>query len=254
MLAELPETSGLAVSRRTPGVIWSHNDSGHQSILFALDSSGVLRGRVRVPIRTRDWEDVSAARCPAGDCLYIADIGDNSRSRRRIMIYRVAEPAPTDAATGSPEVFTARYADGPHNAEAMFALGADLFIITRDRVGAVYRAHPATANELVFTRVGQLGLEAVTDAEASPDGRTVVVRTTHEAVLYRAADLVGANNEPYARIPLDGLKEPQGEGVALDANGILYLSSEGHPWNRAGRLLTLQCPEFLGTSTGQARK
>ena len=254
MLAELPETSGLAVSRRTPGVIWSHNDSGHQSILFALDSSGALRGRVRVPIRTRDWEDVSAARCPAGDCLYIADIGDNSRSRGRIMIYRVPEPAPTDAVTLRPEALTARYADGPHNAEAMFVLGDKLFIITRDRIGAVYRADPPTAkNELVFTRVGRLGLEAVTDAEASRDERTVVVRTAHEAVLYRAADLIGANYEPYARIPLDGLKEPQGEGVALDANATLYLSSERGPWSRAGRLLTLRCPEFLATSTGQAR-
>jgi uncharacterized protein YjiK len=37
------------------------------------------------------------------------------------------------------------------------------------------------------------------------------------------------------------LKEPQGEGVALDSNGMLYLASEGRFWNRSGRLLSLKC-------------
>jgi hypothetical protein len=243
MLPDIPESSGLTVSRRTPGLIWSHNDSGHESLLFAFDASGSTRGRVRVPIRTRDWEDVSAARCPSGSCLFIADIGDNGLSRRRVIIARVPEPAPGDAVTAAPEVFNAAYDDGRHNAEAMFVLGGDLFIVTKDRVGAVYRSAPGDArNEIVFTRIGRLGLEAVTDAEASPDEKTVVVRTSHEAVLYRASDLAGGTTEPFARIPLDGLKEPQGEGVALDANGLLYLSSEGGPWNRSGRLLTLRCP------------
>ena len=77
MLPEIPETSGLAVSRRDSALLWSHNDSGSAAVFFALDTAGTMRGRVRVPIRTRDWEDVSAARCPSGDCLYIADIGDN---------------------------------------------------------------------------------------------------------------------------------------------------------------------------------
>src|SRR5882672_6380168 len=104
MLPEIPEASGLAVSRRNPGILWSHNDSGHAPVLFAVDAAGALRGRVRVPILTRDWEDVSAARCPAGDCLYIADIGDNGLARRRIQIYRVPEPAPGDAETAPPEV------------------------------------------------------------------------------------------------------------------------------------------------------
>ena len=101
-LPEIPEASGLAISRRTPGVIWSHNDSGNPEVLFALDARGNVRGRVRVPIRLRDWEDVSAARCESGPCLYIADIGDNGFTRRRIEIVRVSEPAPGEAQTAPP--------------------------------------------------------------------------------------------------------------------------------------------------------
>ena len=239
-LPEIPEASGLAVSRRNPGVLWSHNDSGNATVLSALDTGGTLVGRVRVPIRTQDWEDISAARCPSGDCLYIADIGDNRAARSRVHIYRVSEPAPGDAQTAAPEVFDVTYADGPHNAEAMFVIGPDLFIITRDRIGGVYRSTVSGSRELIFQRIGQLGLEAVTDAEASRDEKSVVVRTSHEAVLYRTDDLILGRSVPYLRIPLDRLKEAQGEGVALDGS-ILYLSSEGRLWSRAGRLVSLHC-------------
>jgi hypothetical protein len=241
LIPELAESSGLAVSVRNPGLLWSHNDSGNAAVLFALDGTGAVRGRVRVPIRTRDWEDISAARCPPGNCLYIADIGDNKLARRQVQIYRVPEPAPGDAETGPPDVFNASYADGPHNAEAMFIVDTNAFIITRDRTGGVYRATmpPSGGGELTFQRIGQLGLGAVTDAETSRDGTSVVVRTSHEAVLYRTADLMRGMSTPYFRIRLDGLGEPQGEGVALDGN-MLYLSSEGR-WSRTGRLTALRC-------------
>src|SRR5688572_994382 len=80
----LAEASGAALSRRTPGVIWSHNDSG-QPLLHAVDASGQSRGRVRIPNATvEDWEDISVAACSGGSCLYVADIGDNNRARRSI--------------------------------------------------------------------------------------------------------------------------------------------------------------------------
>lgn len=242
LIPELSESSGLAMSARTPGLLWSHNDSGNAAVLFALDAAGSVRGRVRVPIRTRDWEDISAARCLSGDCLYLADIGDNQRRRPNLQIYRVPEPAPGDAETPRPDVFNASYSDGPHNAEAMFVADGQAFIITRDRTAGVYRATmpPSGGGELTFRPVARLGLEAVTDAEASRDGSTVVVRTSRDAVWYRTADLIQGKNTPYFRIRIDGLREPQGEGVALDGN-LLYLSSEGKPWSRPGRLIGLRC-------------
>ncbi len=240
MLPEIPEASGLAISRRDPDLLWSHNDSGNAAELFGLDSTGTVRQRVHVSIQTRDWEDISAARCPSNACLYIADIGDNNRARRQVHIYRVPEPAPGDSEAGPPEAFKGTYADGPHNAEAMFVIGEDLFIITKDRLGGVYRSTRSGGAELTFQRIGQLGLEAVTDAEASPDEKTVAVRTSHEVVLYRADDLIAGRSVSYLRLPVDALREAQGEGVALDRR-MLYLSSEGSRWSRAGRIVSLRC-------------
>ena len=233
------------MSRRTTGIIWSHNDSGHDAVLYALDLTGASRGQVRLPIVTRDWEDISSGQCPGGACLYVADIGDNRLARKNVRIYRVSEPAPTDTATAPPETITARYTDGPHNAESMFVIGEDLFIVTRERGGGLYRSTRARSGSLDVTleRIGQLGLTSpVTDAEASPDEKSVVVRTSREAVIYRTADLLRGGEVPHGlRIPIDGLKEWQGEGVALDENGALYLASEGWRLSRAGTFLSLRC-------------
>jgi len=241
-IREVNEASGLAISRRNPAVIWTHNDSGNDAVLFAIDGNGTLHGRTRVPIRTRDWEDVSFGPCPSGHCLYIADIGDNRNARQRVQIYRVPEPAVGDAETAAPEVFNATYADGPHNAEAMFVIGTALFIVTRDRTGGLYRAViPETdSHDLRFELLGQLGIVPVTDAETSTDGKSVVVRTSHEAVLYRTVDLSRGIIAPILRVPLDGLKEMQGEGVALDGN-MLYLASEARAWILGAKILTLRC-------------
>jgi hypothetical protein len=241
-IPDLHEASGLAVSRRDRGLLWSHNDSGNEAVLFALDVAGTLRGRLRVPIRTRDWEDISAAQCPSGPCLYLADIGDNQARRQRVTIYRIQEPAPDAAETAPADVLHATYPDGPHNAEAMFVIGDELFVVTRDRVGAVYRVAVPHVREarMTFERLGELGLANVSDAEASFDEQVVVVRNALEAVFYRTTDLTAGRTVPFQRIAIRGLREAQGEGVALDGD-VLYLASEGGPWNRAGSLLSLRC-------------
>jgi hypothetical protein len=241
-LPELPEASGLAIGRRPPEVLWSHNDSQNDAVLFALDTTGAVLGRVRLPVELRDWEDVSAAPCPAGNCLYIADIGDNGLERRQVQLLRVPEPSVTDTQTATPERFAVVYPDGPHNAEAVFVVADDVFIVTKDETGLLFRGHLPTASGGVIemARIAELDMVIVSDAEASPDGQVVVVRNPAAAAFYRTADLLAGKAVPFARIPLEGLREVQGEGVAFDGT-MLYLTSEGRPWTGGGSLLTLHC-------------
>ena len=235
----LSEASGAALSRRTPGVIWSHNDSG-QPLLHALDAAGQSRGRVRIPNATvEDWEDVSVAACSGGSCLYVADIGDNNRARRSITVYRIPEPQPQDTESAPADVFTAVYPDGAHDAEALFVAADELFIATKDVTAGLYRfptpLRPGAA--MTLERVTSLPFRRVTDAEASSDGAWVAIRTNDAIAFHRTADLVRGKSGSLT-MSLRALKEPQGEGVALDANGMVYLTGEGP---RAGTLNTLRC-------------
>ncbi len=104
----LQESSGLAASRRTPDLFWTHNDSGDGPLVYAFDRAGRSRGTWRVSgASARDWEDIAAGPGPARGqtYLYAGDIGDNEREREFVVVYRFPEPqagaegeAGTDAA------------------------------------------------------------------------------------------------------------------------------------------------------------
>jgi hypothetical protein len=237
-LRDLPEASGLAISRRHAGMLWAHNDSG-QPLIFAVADDGSVKGRVRIEgARVYDWEDVAVGPCAQGSCLYIADIGDNHARRDRITIYRVPEPAPGDATSQPAEAFHGAFPDGPRDAESLFVTSEnDLFVITKGERTSVslYRfprlPRPNATAKLQWiatfdTADKSLARERVTAAAASPDGRWVVVRTHRSVVFYRTADLVAGNVRDALRFDVSALKEPQGEGVALDADGTVYLAGE----------------------------
>ncbi|MFC1661944.1 hypothetical protein ACFL3S_10940 [Gemmatimonadota bacterium] len=132
----LRESSGVAWSLRHPGVLWSHNDSGHRPELYAIDSEGNLLGTFALAgVRNRDWEDIATGPCGELTCIYIADTGDNGESRRRLQLHRVAEPSDlTPAETGvsdsppntsanrtlEPQTFPMILPDGPRDIEALF--------------------------------------------------------------------------------------------------------------------------------------
>ena len=243
-LPDVGEASGVAVSRRTPGVFWSHNDSGSPS-LFAFDESGNARGRVEVTgASVVDWEDIAVGPCREGMCLYIADIGDNNRARDRITIYRVPEPRADDKATERAEAaWQMTYPNGAHDAEALFVTAmAQLFLITKEdaRTTALYRIPPPAADGAGrLQQVAQLPLARVTGAAASPDGNWIAVRTNDEVFFYPAADLLAGKNVPPRRFDLRPLKERQGEGVAFGADGLVYLTGEGG--GRSGTLAAIKC-------------
>jgi hypothetical protein len=250
-LHEIPEASGIAVSRRSPGVLWSHNDSG-EPILFGLDSQGKVKARIRVAnAEVEDWEDIAAGPCPAGSCLYIADIGDNRGMRKRITVYRVPEPGLGDASTAPAEAFHATYLDGPHDAEALFVTpDAEVFVVTKSQQ-ALYRfPKPLRAgSSVVLERVstpdtgaagGPKKAARITGAAASPDGKWVALRSNASVHFYRLPGLL-SGGAPAFRFDLGALQEPQGEGVAWGERGTIYLTGEGGAKSRPGTLARITC-------------
>jgi hypothetical protein len=91
--AGLAESSGLSASRRQPNLLWSHNDSGGQPVLFALDATGAHLGSVRlIGVTNVDWEDVAAFEWNGRSWLLIADVGDNNGRRTDCVLHIIAEP------------------------------------------------------------------------------------------------------------------------------------------------------------------
>jgi hypothetical protein len=155
-LSGVNEASGIARSARTPGAAWSHNDSG-EPVVYSVSSSGAVGKSVRLTGASLvDWEDIAVGPCDDGNCLYVADIGDNNAARSSVTIYRTPEPAAGASATAKVEVLHAKYPDGAHDAEAMFVLpNGNMFIVTKGETGpsAIYRFPSAFQNGASVTLV-----------------------------------------------------------------------------------------------------
>jgi hypothetical protein len=247
----LSEASGLAVSRRVPGRLWSHNDSG-EPVVFALDASGSVTGRVRLMgAAVEDWEAMAVGPCGTNSCLYVGDIGDNEARRKRITIYRLPEPDGASGAARVAEVFHATYPDGRHDAEALL-IGGDgrIHIVTKGETGsiALYRfpAQLKSGDTVTLERVASGGGKAdtesrITDGAVSPDGQWTVLRTRTSLTFYRTSDLLGGQWRAAQRIDLSSLKEAQGEGVALGPDNTVFLAGEGGGKNRPGSFAHFSC-------------
>lgn len=270
---ELRESSGLAISRTQPGVLWSHNDSGDAPNLYAVDMSGKLLGQFKVAnALARDWEDIAAGVCPVemaragspqkSECLYVADTGDNDQIRPEVTIYVMLEPRVGGSGAQPPVVparsFHYRYPDKPTDAEALAVLpNGDLTIVSKGRNGTIdfFSIAAATvakaigATETVTAQyVGNTGIkpepntgQLVTAAAMSPDGKTLAVRTYYEVYFFELVSEGGQTRWRDLQRPCSlGDAEPQGEGIDyLDANTLLLTSERSR--GRPGTIHRLQC-------------
>lgn len=250
---EISEASGVAVSKRNPGILWVHNDD-NPPVLYAIDSTGSVKGRVRVPVTNdsnSDWEDIAIAPCGTETCLFIGDTGDNNHKRRGRAIYRITEPLVSDTVASNLIVFPFHMPGKLEDAEALWAMpDGGMYIVSKGRRGpvTVFRfpqpAQAAVDVELVpITRLSD-GLvqlpQMVTGAAATLDGRFIVIRTYGAFQIFRIA---GDNLQKILKHPyeLDKLAEPQGEGVGIRDDGVLFFVSEKGMSDTAPPVSRVQC-------------
>lgn len=248
---DLAETSGVAVSIRNPGLVWTHNDGGHGSFLYAIDRDGQLRARVELNQSNRDWEDIARGRCGLGACLYVADTGDNNERRDFISLYRLAEPEAEGTARVDAERFRMVLPDGPRDIESMYVLPTEqIFFITKGRNHPVtiYRYPSPLRSEETVTLVevqrlttGPLSLpRMVTGASATLDGSTVAIRTYESLSFFDVSEGGRLLESDQGRVNLRTLREYQGEGVGIGADGTVVLTSEAGAGSRPS-LTFLNC-------------
>lgn len=242
--AERSELSGLAVSRRNPGVLWVHDDSGAGAVLHAIDADGTLRQRYVLGVTPVDWEDIclGPGPDPNTEYLYVGDVGDNGSSRTHVTLLRIEEPlvpaTPGAQIPLSHEAFALTYPGGPRNCESVLvdwatgtpylleksSLGGNAYEVPLPLQAAWTPMSPGLMTAVTNTRP----LPAdVTAADAARDGTYVVFRTYFQAYVLPAlgAGLRSAFAEMACPFEAPIFGQYEALGLAADGSGI-YTTTE----------------------------
>lgn len=76
--SKIKESSGLACSKNNNTVLWTHNDSGHMPIIYAMSDKGEDLGTFFLEdVISRDWEDMASFSFRGKNYILLADSGDN---------------------------------------------------------------------------------------------------------------------------------------------------------------------------------
>jgi len=218
----ITESSGLAVSARHDGVIYTHNDSGGGPALYAIGPDG--RTRAVLTLRgaaARDWEALAPGR---DGTLWVGDIGDNGPWWDEIRVYRVREPGTLRSADVAWTRYRLRYEDGRRDAEALLVdpRTGQLFVVSKQESGGGVYAAPRklrSGSVNVLRRVADAP-PTVTDGAFLPDGQRVVLRGYYSATVLDR----GWRRLSTIAVPL----QRQGESLAAARDGTAVLvGSEG---------------------------
>jgi len=241
----IDESSGLAASGRRPGVFFTHNDSGDDARVYALDLKGHNLGTARLAgIHSYDLEDIATLRIANKPHLLLGDIGNNGLAAGVQVLYLIEEPK-VDPERGMAadavdvkQTIHLSFEDDHRNCEGLAVDPASntILLVTKERAP---RCHvyampwPENNPKKVFTarRIATLKIPAATALDVSPDGRRAIVLAYSDAYEYHRGEeedwaAAFSRSGRLIRMPL----RAQGESICYGADGkTLYLTSEQLP-------------------------
>lgn len=213
------ESSGLVVQR--DGLFATVNDSGDEGRVFAVAADG--DGGDTVGVTTwGEAEDVEALAPWDRDEVLVGDIGDNAGRRESVSVLRV--PLQRSDRTIDPEPFELAYDGGPRDAEALLVhpVTRRVYVASKEIFGGTLFAAPEQLSGDGVNRLEPVGpvLSIATDGAFFPDGKHLMIRDYARAVVYAFPSL-----ERVAEVELP--EQDQGEGLAIDRDGEVFVSTEG---------------------------
>lgn len=248
--SSLVESSGLASSRCSDDLYWSHNDSGESPTLFAIDGSGRNRGEFPISgAENVDWEDIATAKNNDGCEIYISDIGNNYGLRKEFAIYIIQEPLLENTQSSTSPLpakkLSFKYditpAETVPDAEAMIVHPEtkEIFIITKEKSGpaAVYvlSESEGKTNSMIARKFGEVVVPSIppgliTGADISPDGKRMVLVDYLGAYEFSLSGVDSEFQKMFIQSPntIRFGKRVQGESIAYTRDGAsLLATSEG---------------------------
>jgi len=189
---KLNENSGIVTLERNK--IWVVEDNGNTDELFEVNFEGHLLKKFKVTnAKNKDWEDLT--KDDKGN-LYIADIGNNDNTRKKLIIYKIPNPtketgdkiAAEEIVFNYPEQndFPPKAQDFKYDAEALFYYNGKLYLVTKNKSkpfkgDAQLYSIPARPGNHKAKLMGSFNLCenaskcVVTSAAISPDTKKVVL-------------------------------------------------------------------------------
>lgn len=226
------ENSGIVKSRQWPELYWMQNDSGDEPRIYPVRRDGTVYDSSRYPESPGvliggainvDWEDIAV---DASGHVIVADFGNGGNDRRDLVLYYLAEPSPDAGRTTvlrkiffhypEQKLWPAPKDDFNYDAEGIFTLGDKVFVCTKhrsDSMTRIYRLDEADGVESQplklldkFDVRGQ-----VTGADATPDGKRLVLLTYESLWLFDVTDPQRPLSGPVRWLPF----APQGDMEAV---------------------------------------
>jgi hypothetical protein len=186
------ESSGIAVSRTSPELFWTHNDGGgKRQVLYAMTRTGQAVAEFRVTgASLEDWEDIAA---DGQGHLFLGDVGNNDAKRTSVAVYQVDEPDTKETQNGLARVtrsWNLRYPKAPFDCESLFVWNEHGYLISKvfdDERADIYRFSLTNAAPFqTLEVVAEVKIDSpVTGADISPDGNLLAVLAKNGAYAFR---------------------------------------------------------------------
>ncbi len=220
------ESSGVAVSRKLKGVLWTHNDSANSPEIFAVKEDGeLIRSFLIAGAENHDWEDIALDE--RGN-LYILDNTSRSDPQNRSTVYVLPEPDPfQDKVAQDPKKFTIRFPDGAFDCETLFAWDDKVYLVTKPWDGKLPRIYyfDDVGQDGTASFVGNVPLRTmITGGDITALGNRIVLSS------YRALLIFQGSGPPETLLQSDPLICPlnarQVEGVSWKGEDLILTNEQ----------------------------
>ncbi len=219
------ESSSLARSYYVKSRLWTANDSGGGTTIYAIGKRGGTTAKFELRGAShKDWEGMARTVIHGVSYLYVGDIGDNGKKRSSIFVHRLKEPKPSrHHGSVKYKTYEFKYPDGAHNAEGLMVKPGRshrLFIVSKGKKvdGAIYRAPKKLSTSGVnWLKKVQTAPPGMSDAVFLPGGR-FILRGYVNGWLYKK---IGATPTGFA-LPI------KGESITTARNkDFVFVGQEG---------------------------
>ena len=234
----LSESSGLAY---IDGTLWTHNDSGGEAKLFAIDKSNgkILKTVVISNASNVDWEDLAFNKTH----LFIGDFGNNTGGRKNLKIYKIKRADLKTKTSVEAEIIEFSYATQTnftsnsktnYDCEAFVAYEDKLYLFSKNHGNKKTDMYALGLNEgvEVAEKVATFNTNAlVTGASIDAENKTLVLigygtRGTPKSWIFSKFTDTDFFKGEQDKITWGTPAKAQIEGVTHMEKGKLYISSE----------------------------